>query len=352
MSRTTMRAYRIPEWEHPAEVVDVPVPEPGPGQALVEVAGCGLCHSDFTMLGMPAEFGRALGWSIPFTLGHETAGRIAELGAGVTGFAPGDPVALVSPASCGTCAYCVRGLDASCPNAPAGRGFGRDGGLAEYVLVDDPRALLPLGGLDPRTAGPLTDAGATSYHAVRRAAPRIRPGGTAVVIGAGGLGAFAVQFLCLLTGAQVVAVDTDEARLKVAAELGAHATLVGTTEGTAAEIRALTDGHGADAVLDFVGVDATIAAGVAAVRPAGAFGLVGAASGRLQSPWYGGLPRDGEVFTFQGSGIADVQEVLRLAEAGRVRNNVDLFPFAEVEAAYKALHDGTLQGRAVVTFGH
>ncbi|MFE4415714.1 alcohol dehydrogenase catalytic domain-containing protein, partial [Streptomyces sp. NPDC056821] len=127
MSRT-MLAYRIPEWEHPAEVVEVPVPTPGPGQVLVRVAGCGLCHSDFTMLGMPAETGRAMGWNMPFTLGHETAGHIAELGPGVTGFTSGDAVALVSPASCGTCSFCVRGQDNNCPNAPAGRGFGRDGG--------------------------------------------------------------------------------------------------------------------------------------------------------------------------------------------------------------------------------
>jgi propanol-preferring alcohol dehydrogenase len=97
-------------------------------------------------------------------------------------------------------------------------------------------------------------------------------------------------------------------------------------------------------------VDATIAAGTAAVRPAGAYGLIGAAMGRLQAPWYGGLPRDGEVFTFQGSSIADVREVLTLAETGRIRNNVDVFSFADIEKAYQALHDGTLHGRAVVTF--
>ncbi|MGR7000608.1 alcohol dehydrogenase catalytic domain-containing protein [Yinghuangia aomiensis] len=114
----TMQAYRIPEWQQPAEVVEVPVPTAGPGQAVVKVSGCGLCHSDFTMLDMPAETGRAWGWSMPFTLGHETAGRIAELGPGVTGFAPGDPVALVSPSSCGTCSFCVRGLDGNCPHAP------------------------------------------------------------------------------------------------------------------------------------------------------------------------------------------------------------------------------------------
>ncbi|MFF4791597.1 zinc-binding dehydrogenase [Streptomyces sp. NPDC001276] len=130
--------------------------------------------------------------------------------------------------------------------------------------------------------------------------------------------------------------------------MGAHNTLVGTNEQTADQISALTGGYGADTVLDFVGVDATIATGTAAVRPAGAYGLIGAAMGRLQTRWYGGLPRDVDVFNFQGSSIADVQEVMTLAETGRIQNNVDIFPFAKVEEAYRALHDGTLHGRFVV----
>ena len=349
--RDTMRAYRITAWTRGPEVVEVAVPRPGPGQVLVEVAGCGLCHSDFTMMAMPAEVGAAIGWSMPFTLGHETAGRVAALGAGVRGFTEGDAVALVSPASCGECWYCTRAMDNACPNGFAGRGFGRDGGLAEYVLVDHVRGLVPLGSLDPRTAGPLTDAGATSYHAVRRVLPRVFPGGTAVVIGAGGLGAFAVQFLRALTPARVVAVDTNPQRLEPARESGAHDVLTGVGESTTADIRALTDGRGADAVLDFVGVDATIGAGVAATRAGGAYGVIGAAGGRLDAAWYGGLPRDGEVFNFQGSNIADVRDVIGLAQAGLIRNEVETFAFEDVKAAYDRLHHGTLRGRAVVTFG-
>lgn len=349
MSRT-MAAYRVRDWLAAPEIAEVPVPEPGPGEVLVRVAGCGLCHSDLAMPMIPAELGRSMDWRVPFTLGHETAGHIAALGPGAGGLAEGDPVALVSPASCGSCWYCLRGHDDVCPGGSAGRGFGRDGGLAEYVLVDDVRALLPLaGGLDPRTAGPLTDAGATSYHAVRRVLPRVDAGGTAVVIGAGGLGAFAVQFLRRLTDARVVAVDAKPDRLAYARELGAHETLRGVGDGTAQEITALADGRGADAVLDFVGTDATIAAGVAAVRPAGAFGLVGAGGGRLDAPWFGHLPRDADVFTFQGSSIADVRDVLALAAAGRIRNDTETFPFERVAEAYAALHDGGLRGRAVVT---
>lgn len=317
--------------------MEVAAPSPGPGEILVRVAGCGLCRSDLSMRQLPQKIGARMGWRMPFTLGHETAGWVAGLGAGVTGVREGDAVALVSPTSCGTCPHCLRGQDNCCPAGATGRGYGRDGGLADYVLVDSIRALLPLGDLDPRTAGPLTDAGATAYHAVRRALPRIVPGGTVAVVGAGGLGAFAVQFLRALTAARVVAVDTNPDRLAYATDVGAH-----ETQSAVDGLRAL------DAVLDFVGTDATIASGVAAVRAGGAFGLVGSAGGRLEKGWFGALPRDGEVYTFQGSTIADARDVVALAAAGHVRVEVEQYPFDEVDAAYAAVAAGTLKSRAVV----
>jgi propanol-preferring alcohol dehydrogenase len=314
------------EWGAPPRTVEVPEPEPGPGEVLVKVAGCGLCRSDLTMRHIPAETGRALDWRMPFTLGHETAGWIAGTG---------EPVALVSPTSCGTCRLCVRGQDSGCPRGLAGRGYGRDGGLASYVLVSDRRFLLPLGDLDPRHAGPLTDAGATAHHAVRRVLPRLTAGSTAVVIGAGGLGAFAVQFLRALTAARVVAVDPLPARLDYASAVGAHAVQ------PALDVKA-------DVVLDFVGTDETIAAGIAAVRAGGAYGLIGSAGGKLRGPWFSTLPRDGEVFTFQGSSIADAQDVIALARAGLIRNQVEEFGFGEIDRAYAKLAAGALTGRAVV----
>jgi propanol-preferring alcohol dehydrogenase len=314
------------DWGAPPQPVEVPDPVPGPGEVLVRVAGCGLCRSDLTMRHLPAAVGQQLGWSMPFTLGHETAGWIDGTG---------EPVALVSPTSCGTCRHCVRGQDSGCPYGRAGRGYGRDGGLAPYVLVSDRRALLPLGDLDPRHAGPLTDAGATAYHAVRRALPRIGVDGTVVVIGAGGLGAFAIQFVRVLTAARVVAVDPLPARLSYAAELGAHSCTA-------------TVPRDADVVLDFVGTDETIAAGIAAVRTGGAYGLIGSAGGKLRKPWFATLPRDGEVFTFQGSSIADAQEVIAMAGAGLIRNQVEEFGFGEIDQAYTKLAAGSLTGRAVI----
>ncbi len=333
-----MRAYRIVRWGEAPELTEVPVPEPGPGEVLVEVAGNGLCHSDLGMAQMPAEIAEALGWQLPFTLGHEVGGRIAELGPGVTGLATGDPVALVSPASCGVCEACLRGHDSVCPHGLAGRGYGRDGGLARYVVAPAPRGVVALGTLDPVVAGPLTDAGATSHHAVDRVVPRLPHDSTAVVVGAGGLGAFAVQLLRALTPARVVAVDTNPARLDIAHDLGAH--------DVADDVAAVGP---VEVVLDFVGIDATIAAGLAAVRPYGAYGLVGANGGTFRRPWFGGLPRDADVFTFQGSSLADVHAVVTLAEAGLIRSEVDLYPLSRVAEAYEAMERGELHGRAVVT---
>jgi len=344
-----MMAYRLVEWERPPEPVEVDVPRPGPGELLVRVAGNGLCHSDIAMGQIPAAIGVALGWQMPFTLGHEVGGWVAELGAGVTGLEAGDPVALVSPSSCGACSWCVRGQDSACPHGGVGRGYGRDGGLAPYVLVGSTRAVIPLGALDPMVAGPLTDAGATSYHAVRRVLPKLVPGSTAVVIGAGGLGSFAVQFLATLSPARVVAVDTSPARREFAREMGAHEVLTGVDVSTSEQLRELTRGEGVDAVLDFVGIDATIAAGLASVRKAGAFALVGAGGGTFGRPWFGGLPNEADIFCFQGSSISDARDVLALAAGGLVRSVVDVFPFSRVQEAYAQLDAGGLRGRAVVT---
>ena len=344
-----MLAYRIMEWGGPVELTEVPVPVPGPGQVLVKVAGCGLCHSDLGMMGMPAQYGEPLGWSMPFTLGHETAGWVAEIGPhAVVDVAEGDAVALAAAASCGRCRYCIAGRDNACPAGAAGRGYGRDGGLAEYVLVDDPRDIVALGDLDPTTAGPLTDAGATSYHAVRRVRSRLLPGATSVVFGAGGLGTFALQFLRLLGAAQVVVVDISAERRARAVALGAEEAIVGVDESTTARLREFGGGAGVDVVLDFVGTDETIAAGLGALAPGGALGLVGAAGGGFGGSWFSGLPRDGEVFTFQGSDLADTRAVIALARAGAITNPTEVFPLKDVETAYRRHEVGSLRGRAVV----
>ena len=343
-----MLAYRIVEWGHPPELVEIEAPRPGPGEVVVRVAGNGLCHSDLGMARVPQAYGEALGWRVPFTLGHEVGGWVDEVGAGVTGVDVGDPVALVSASSCGHCRFCAAGHDNACTDNGAGRGYGRDGGLAELVLVDSTRAIVPLGSVDPHLAGPLTDAGATTHHAVARVLPRLGQGSTAVVLGVGGLGAFAIQLLRALSPARVIAVDPNPVRRAVAETYGASVTLDGVDGDTAPSLATLTEGVGADAVLDLVGTDATIAAGLTATRRLGAFALVGAGGGTLRRPWWGTLPPGAEVFTFQGGTIADLEAVVDLAERGDLRVDVETFLLVDVATAYERLDAGALRGRAVV----
>ena len=146
-----MRAFQLVEWQQPPVLRDVPVPEPGPGEVLVKVGGAGACHSDLHVMSWPAG---VLPYELPFTLGHENAGWIEALGAGVKGWEVGDAVAVYGPWGCGRCRPCRTGLETLCERAAqlgaAGGGLGRDGGMAEYMLVPDQRLLVALGELDPR----------------------------------------------------------------------------------------------------------------------------------------------------------------------------------------------------------
>jgi propanol-preferring alcohol dehydrogenase len=343
MTPTTMTAFQLVAWGEPPEFREIDVPVPGRDEVLIKVAGVGLCHSDFMFLDTPPGI---IPWALPFTLGHESAGWVERLGDGVDDLEPGQPVAVAGIHSCGRCEYCLRGQDNYCPRGASGRGYGEDGGLANYLVVPR-RELVPLRTLDPRRVGPLTDAGATSYHAVKRAIPKLVPGSTAVVIGAGGLGSYAVQFLRRLTGAHVVAVDIVQQRLDLASELGAHDTLLSDTT-TALQVRELTGGKGATAVFDFVGDDTTMAMALACAANLGTIGIVGAGGGAAKVSW-GVLPLECDLFIPMAASIADLHEVIALAETGDLRVEVELFAFADAPFAYDRFRNHDLKSRAVVT---
>ena len=338
----TMRAYRLLDWQH-ADFAEVPVPEPGPGEVRLRMAGVGLCHSDLHFLEAPAG---AFPYAVPFTLGHENGGYVDALGPDVSGLAEGDAVVAAGVHSCGRCDFCLRGHDNYCPLGVTGRGYGQDGGLAEFLVVPA-RELVRLGTLDPVSAAPLTDAGSTSYHAVKKVLPKLVPGSTAVVIGAGGLGGYAVQYLRLLSAARVVAVDVAAHRLEFAREVGAHEALT-SDDTTAARLRELTGGEGADAVFDFVGTDATMRLAFGAARTLGSVAIIGAAGGTVPFGW-GAIPLECEVWIPMGATIADLREVIALAEQGALRIEVETFAFDETATAYEQFAHGDLRSRAVVT---
>ncbi|KQY06188.1 alcohol dehydrogenase [Mycobacterium sp. Root135] len=343
-----MKAFRFVEWQRPGEVRDVPVPEPGPGEVLVKVGGAGACHSDLHLLELPAG---SRSFAPPFTLGHENAGWVERLGPGTTGFASGDAVIVYGPWGCGLCMNCRQGMENYCQTtglpSPGGLG-GTDGGMAEYLLLPSTRYLIPLGDLDPREAAPLSDAGLTSYHAVKRSVHLLGPGSTAVVIGAGGLGQMAIQVLKALSGATtVVAVDTSEDKLKIAKSMGADEALV-SGDAAITRIKDMTKGQGAELVLDLVGVTATLTMAAQVARVLGHLTIVGVGNAALPVN-FSSPPHECAVASpFWGS-IPELIEVIELAETGKIRMLVEHFTLDEAANVYQLLHDGKVQGRAVIT---
>ncbi len=342
-----MKALQYREIGRPPEVVEIPTPEPGPGQVLLKVTAAGVCHSDAFIMSLPAE---AYVYGLPLTLGHEGAGVVAAVGAGVTGVTEGEAYAVYGPWGCGRCRACASGAENYCENAAAQGivppGLGAPGSMADYLLVASPRHLVPLDGLDPVTSVPLTDAGLTPYHAIKPSLPKLTPGETAVVIGVGGLGHMAVQMLRVLTPATVIALDVDDTKLALAREVGAHHALRSDADAVAA-VRELTGGRGAGVVFDLVGAQATADLAAKMAHFASDIVMVGVGPGAVPVGIFT-LPFETTVRAPYWGTRPELFEVLDLARAGLIHVETETFALADGPTAYERLHAGTLRGRAVI----
>ena len=341
-----MHAVRLTAWQSDPVVSEVPVPEPRGSEVLVEVAAAGLCRSDIHIMSAPPG---AYPYTLPFTLGHESAGRVAALGPEASGVEVGDPVVVYARWGCGTCWQCVNGRDNACvrtPHGPHGAGLGRDGGLAEYLLVPSARYLVPAPGLDPVRAAPLADAALTSYHAVKLSLDQLHSESTAVVIGVGGLGHMAVQVLRAITPARIVAVDVRDAALELARAAGAHVTL--SADGVSPQdVRAETDPDGASVVLDFVGNSTTLSLAAASVAQGGDVIFVGRGGGELRvAP--GLIPYETTVRMPTWGTVAELAEVVALATDGKIHSEAEVYDLDDAVSAYSKLRQGEILGRAVV----
>ena len=342
-----MRALQYREVGTKPVVVTVPDPEPGPGQVLLKVSAAGVCHSDEFIMSLPAAF---FTMPLPLTLGHEGAGVVAALGDGVRGLSIGDSVAVYGPWGCGHCIKCAEGKENYCINAAAEGirppGLGAPGSMAEYLLVDDARHLVPLNGLDPVKNVSLTDAGLTPYHAIKNSLPKLGAGSTAVVIGAGGLGHVAIQILRAITGATVIALDVNGEKLELASQVGAHHVLISNNEAVAT-IKQLTGGVGANAVFDFVGAQPTVAIAGAMAASEGDVSIVGIAGGSLPVG-FTTPAHDVSVRSPYWGSRSELIEVLELARRGQIAVEVETFSLDEAPRAYELLHEGKIRGRAVI----
>jgi D-arabinose 1-dehydrogenase-like Zn-dependent alcohol dehydrogenase len=221
-------------------------------------------------------------------------------------------------------------------------GLTRDGGFADYVLVDE-RSLLALPpGVEPAEVAPHSDAGITAYHAVKRLLPRLAPGSTAAVIGVGGVGHIALQLLRVLGGGTVIGIDTDERRRALAKELGAGEVLADI-----ADVREATDGAGADVVLDFVATDATHAAGLDVLARRGLYSTVGY-GGTITVPSVAMVVGETAIAgNLVGSWI-DLWELLQLHGRGEVTLRTETHPLDDVNGVLDRLREGEITGRAVL----
>ena len=269
--------------------------------------------------------------ALPYTIGHENAGWVHEVGSAVTNVQVGDTVILHPTPTCGLCRACRAGNDMHCINSTF-PGLDHDGGMAEYLLTSA-RACVKLDPTtQPQDVAALADAGITAYHAVRKAIPLLYPGTTAVVIGAGGLGHIGIQCLAALSATRIIVVDRNPAALKLAEQLGAQHTVV--ADGNQVEaVKNLTDGAGAEVVIDFVAEEGAEHDGFAMTGRAGSYFVIGY-GGTVTIPTFDFISTERNIIGNLVGTYNDLAELMVLAQAGKVTLHTRTYP---LDSAVEAL---------------
>ena len=339
-----MKAVRLHQYQEHPKVEEVAEPKiTGPHDVIVRIGGAGLCRTDLHIIeGQMAELS---GVSLPYTIGHENAGWVQEVGSAVSNVAVGDTVIVHPLITCGFCRACRAGNDMHCTNSTF-PGFNTDGGMANF-LKTTARAVVKLDpSLAPKDIAALADAGLTAYHAVKKASVNLYPGTKTVVIGAGGLGHIGVQCLKALTPTEIIVVDRSPEALKLTRSWGAdHTVLVDGSQ--VAKVKEITNGQGAEAVIDFVGEGGAIEDGVAMLRRAGSYYVIGY-GGKLNVPTVNIILTE---INFVGNLVGtynDLAELMTLTAQGKVTLHTAMYP---LDAANDAIHDldsGKLRGRGIL----
>jgi NAD+-dependent secondary alcohol dehydrogenase Adh1 len=340
-----MKAVRLHEYHRDPVVEEVPEPEArGPLDVVVRVGGAGVCRTDLHII--LGQWDAAMNPTLPYTIGHENAGWVEQVGSAVTNVAVGDTVILHPTPTCGLCRACRAGQDMHCEQSVFPGLDGTDGGMAEYLLTSA-RACVKLDpDTRPQDVAALADAGITAYHAVRKAIPLLHPGTTAVVIGAGGLGHIGIQCLSALTATTIVVVDRNPEALKLAAELGAHHTVLGDGSQVKA-VQDLTGGAGADVVLDFVAEEGAENEGFAMTRPAGSYFVIGY-GGTLVVPTLDVISTERNIVGNIVGTYNELAELMVLAQAGKVTLHTKTYPLDDAQQALHDLDAGLVRGRAIL----
>jgi NAD+-dependent secondary alcohol dehydrogenase Adh1 len=339
-----VKAVRLHAFHSPPAVDEIPEPTiDGPLDVIVKIGGAGVCRTDLHII--EGQWDAAMGTPLPYTLGHENAGWVHEIGSAVTNVAVGDTVILHPTPTCGFCRACRAGDDMHCV-ASTFPGLSTDGGMAEYLLTSARSCVKLEADTRPEDVAALADAGITAYHAVRKAIPLLYPGTTCVVIGAGGLGHIGVQCLAALTATTIIVVDRNPAALQLAGQLGAQHTVV--ADGTQVQAVAdLTGGAGADVVLDFVAEQDAEQDGWAMTRRAGSYFVIGY-GGTVHIPTLDIISTERNIIGNIVGTYNDLAELMALAQAGKVTLHTRTYPLADAGDAIADLDAGRVRGRAIL----
>ncbi|QNN54871.1 NAD(P)-dependent alcohol dehydrogenase [Nocardioides mesophilus] len=340
-----MRAVQVVGYHQNLELTELPVPEPaGPFDVIVKIGGAGVCRTDLHIL--EGQWAEKSGVALPYTIGHENAGWVHAVGSAVTNVAVGDKVIVHPLVTCGLCRACRAGDDVHCTNS-AFPGIDTDGGYAEYLRTSARSVVRIDDSLEPADVAALADAGLTAYHAAAKAARRLRPGDRCVVIGAGGLGHIGIQVLKAITAAEILVVDRNPDALKLALEIGAdHGVVAGGDQVT--EVLDLTGGDGAEVVIDFVGEGGATRDGIAMLKRAGDYHVVGYGE-NIDVPTIDVISTEINFIGNLVGSYTDLVELMVLAARGDVRLHTAKYPLADFQKAIDDLDAGRIRGRAILT---
>jgi D-arabinose 1-dehydrogenase-like Zn-dependent alcohol dehydrogenase len=341
-----MRSAQVVSYGKPIALTEAPEPTVrDPYDVVVRIAGAGICRTDVHIL--HGELEEAFHPTLPLILGHENSGWVYEVGPAVSHLAAGDPVIVHPAVTCGHCPACRSGNDMHCPDWRFPGVDGWPGGYAELMRTSA-RSLVRLPeGTDPAPLAPHADAGLTAMHAVRRLVPHTSPSSTVVTFGAGGVGQLAIQLLRLLTPARLVVVEIDPQRAATAGRLGAHVVLELAPAAAADAVRDLTDGVGAQVVLDLVGEGEVPRHAMGMLAKGGVYSIVGY-GGFVRIEHLDMINRELTILGNQIGSYADLVTLMDFVAQGRVSIDSTLVP---LDSADDVLHDveaGRVSGRAVL----
>jgi NAD+-dependent secondary alcohol dehydrogenase Adh1 len=339
-----MKAVRLHKYEARPVVEEVPDPEVvKPFDVVVRIGGAGLCRTDLHIV--EGQWAAKTEVGLPYTLGHENAGWVHAVGSAVEHLQVGDAVILHPILTCGFCRACRAGDDVHCA-AQSFPGIDSDGGMAELIKTSARSVVKLAEGVEPASVAALADAGLTAYHAVKKAVPLLYPGSTCVVMGAGGLGHIGIQCLRAMSATRIVVLDRNEDALGLTRDWGADETVL--VDGSHVDrVLELTDGRGAEVVLDFVAEGGAEREAWAMTGRAGSDFVIGY-GGTVQMPAIDVISTERNVVGNLVGSYNDLAELMALAAAGRVEMLTRTYPLDAVNDAMDDLEAGRLRGRGIL----